>query len=53
MAHVILVEGLWSREFVGEFTDGQNRFVAGETVDETLFEEIRTQTGRSVGGIWS
>ena len=42
MAHVILVEGLWSREFVGDFSDGQNRFVPGETVDETLFDEIHT-----------
>lgn len=42
MAHVILTEGLWSREFVGDFVDGQNRFVAGETVDEESFEEIHT-----------
>jgi len=39
MAHVILVEGLWSREFVGDFTDGQNRFVAGQTVPEAGFAE--------------
>jgi len=42
MAHVILVEGMWSRDFVGDFADGQNRFVAGETVDEALFDENRT-----------
>jgi anaerobic selenocysteine-containing dehydrogenase len=42
MAHVLLVEGLWSREFVGDFTDGVNRFKAGETVDEGSFEEIHT-----------
>ncbi|MFQ5570337.1 MAG: molybdopterin-dependent oxidoreductase [Rhodothermales bacterium] len=42
MAHVILVEGLWSREFVGDFSDGQNRFVPGETVDESLFTEIHS-----------
>lgn len=42
MAHVILTEGLWSREFVGDFTDKQNLFVAGQTVDETVFEEIHS-----------
>lgn len=42
MAHVILVEGLWSRDFVGDFTDGQNRFTVGATIDEALFEEIHT-----------
>src|SRR5690606_11308073 len=42
MAHVILVEGLWSREFVGDFEDGQNRFIPGQTVDESLFKEVRT-----------
>ncbi|SHJ71680.1 Anaerobic selenocysteine-containing dehydrogenase [Anaerobranca californiensis DSM 14826] len=42
MAHVILTEGLWSKEFVGDFKDGQNRFVTGKTVDEELFEENHT-----------
>ncbi|ABR47207.1 molybdopterin oxidoreductase [Alkaliphilus metalliredigens QYMF] len=42
MAHVILTEGLWSREFVGEFKDGENHFVAGNTVDEDNFEENHT-----------
>ena len=42
MAHVILTEGLWSREFVGDFTDGKNRFVAGQTVDEAAFKEQHT-----------
>ena len=42
MAHVILVEGLWSRDFVGDFSDGENRFKAGATVEEPLFEEIHT-----------
>ncbi|GAB4342611.1 MAG: molybdopterin-dependent oxidoreductase [Calditrichia bacterium] len=41
-AHVILTKGLWSREFVGDFTDGKNRFKAGETVDETTFVEKET-----------
>lgn len=39
IAHVILVEGLWSKEFVGDFKDGKNLFKAGETVDESLFNE--------------
>ena len=42
MAHVILTEGLWYRDFVGDFKDGQNRFVAGQEVDEDLFEEKYT-----------
>ncbi len=42
MAHVILAEGLWSREFVGEFTDGNNAFIKGKNVKEETFEEIHT-----------
>jgi anaerobic selenocysteine-containing dehydrogenase len=42
IAHVILTEGLWNREFVGDFTDGRNRFVAGQTVDEATFAEKET-----------
>ncbi|MCK8825009.1 molybdopterin-dependent oxidoreductase [Fuchsiella alkaliacetigena] len=42
MAHVILTKGLWYKEFVGDFTDGQNRFVAGEEVDEDSFDENYT-----------
>ena len=42
IAHVILVEGLWSKEFVGDFTDGENRFKARKSVDETTFEEKST-----------
>ena len=29
LAHVILVEGLWNRAFVGDFADGANRFAEG------------------------
>ena len=42
MAHVLLVEGLWNREFVGDFKDGKNLFVAGATVDEAAFAEKET-----------
>ncbi|RME98340.1 MAG: dehydrogenase, partial [Chloroflexi bacterium] len=42
IAHVILTEGLWNKEFVGDFTDGENLFVAGQEVDEAAFEEIYT-----------
>ena len=42
MAHVILVEGLWSKDFVGDFNDGKNRFVDGVEVDEADFAENRT-----------
>lgn len=42
MAHVILTEGKWSREFVGAFNDGVNLFKAGENVPEDSFTEIYT-----------
>ncbi|PLX33699.1 MAG: dehydrogenase [Hyphomicrobiales bacterium] len=42
MAHVILTEGLWSREFVGDFTDGVNAFKPGAMVDEAAFVENHT-----------
>lgn len=42
IAHVLLAEGLWYKEFVGDFKDGINQFVLGQTVDETLFEEKLT-----------
>lgn len=42
LAHVILTEGLWSKEFVGDFKDGKNIFKAGQTVDETAFVEKYT-----------
>ena len=42
IAHVILTEGLWNREFVGEFKDGKNLFVAGTTVAEDAFVEKET-----------
>ncbi len=42
IAHVILTEGLWYREFVGDFKDGQNRFVTGKEVLEEEFEEKYT-----------
>jgi anaerobic selenocysteine-containing dehydrogenase len=39
IAHVILTEGLWERSFVGDFRDGRNRFVAGRTIPQGMFEE--------------
>ena len=42
LAHVLLVEGLWSKEFVGDFTDGSNKFVVGQEVAEEDFQEIHT-----------
>jgi anaerobic selenocysteine-containing dehydrogenase len=42
IAHVILTEGLWSREFVGDFADGENLFKTGEIVDEAAFNETGT-----------
>ena len=42
IAHVLLTEGRWSREFVGDFKDGRNLFVAGRAVDESAFAEKET-----------
>jgi len=42
IAHVMLTEGLWNREFVGDFKEGRNLFVAGKTVDEAAFAEKET-----------
>ncbi|MGD9877891.1 molybdopterin-dependent oxidoreductase [Desulfococcus sp.] len=42
IAHVILTEGLWHREFVGDFKDGLNRFRTGQDVLESDFEEKHT-----------
>ena len=42
LAHVIMTEGMWSREFVGDFKDGKNLFKAGATVDEAAFAEKQT-----------
>jgi len=42
IAHLLLTEGLWSREFVGDFKDGKNLFKAGAPVDEAAFAEKQT-----------
>ena len=42
IAHVLLTEGLWNREFVGDFKEGRNLFVTGKTVDEAAFAEKET-----------
>lgn len=42
LAHLILVDGLWHKPFVGDFVDGENRFIAGQLVDEASFAEIHT-----------
>jgi len=42
IAHVLLTEGLWNREFVGDFKDGRNLFVTGKPVDEAAFVEKET-----------
>ncbi|MDW7675303.1 MAG: molybdopterin-dependent oxidoreductase, partial [Bacillota bacterium] len=42
IAHVALTEGLWYKEFVGDFKDGVNQFIAGKTVSEDSFEEKET-----------
>jgi anaerobic selenocysteine-containing dehydrogenase len=42
IAHVLLTEGLWSKEIVGDFKEGRNLFAAGRTVDEAAFAERET-----------
>ena len=42
IAHVIMTEGLWYKDFVGDFKDGKNRFKAGKTVNEADFNEKET-----------
>ena len=42
VAHVILTEGLWYKDFVGDFNDGRNRFKAGMSVAESDFTEKET-----------
>jgi anaerobic selenocysteine-containing dehydrogenase len=42
MAHVILASGKWDRTFVGDFTDGVNRFKVGQEVPEESFAEKHT-----------
>ncbi len=42
IAHEILISGMWNKEFVGDFNDGQNRFIAGSEVDESVFNELHT-----------
>lgn len=39
MAHVILTEGLWDRNFVGDFTDGVNHFKAGAEIAATFTQQ--------------
>ncbi|MDH5325490.1 MAG: molybdopterin-dependent oxidoreductase [Gammaproteobacteria bacterium] len=41
IAHVILAEGLWDKEFVGDFKDKVNRFrPGGVPVDPSTFESV-------------
>jgi anaerobic selenocysteine-containing dehydrogenase len=42
IAHVLLTEGFWSKEFVGDFKEGKNLFKTGTTVDEAAFVEKQT-----------
>jgi anaerobic selenocysteine-containing dehydrogenase len=42
IAHILLTRGLWYKEFVGDFKDGKNHFVAGQEVNEEEFGEKHT-----------
>lgn len=42
IAHVLLTEGLWNKEFVGDFKSFWGGFKAGRTVVEDQFEEKET-----------
>jgi len=37
-----MTEGMWSKEFVGDFKEGKNLFKTGATVDEAAFVEKQT-----------
>lgn len=39
IAHVILTEGLWDKNFVGDFKDGENRFKTGRRLAAGSFDE--------------
>lgn len=45
MAHVILKEGLWNKEFVGDFIDGTNYFAYGKPLDEEIWEQYGKYRG--------
>jgi anaerobic selenocysteine-containing dehydrogenase len=42
IAHILLTEGLWHKEFVGDFTDGVSKFIVGQEVAEADFAEKHT-----------
>lgn len=42
IAHILLTEGLWNKDFVGDFKNGKNLFVAGKMIDEAAFVETET-----------
>ena len=42
IAHVLLTEGLWNKEFVGDFKSFWGGFKAGRAVNEDEFEEKET-----------
>jgi thiosulfate reductase / polysulfide reductase chain A len=39
IAHVMLTEGLWDKEFVGDFRNGRNAFRAGRPIPRGSFDE--------------
>ncbi len=43
IAHVIMTEGLWDKNFVGNFKDGVNQFKTGAVIDDKLFVEKWTK----------
>ncbi|MBI5791955.1 MAG: molybdopterin-dependent oxidoreductase [Rhodocyclales bacterium] len=43
IAHVLLTQGLWDRNFVGNFKDGVNQFKTGEKIDPAAFNEKWTK----------
>ncbi len=42
IAHILLTEGLWYKDFVGDFVDGVNKFIPGQDVVEEDFVEKHT-----------
>lgn len=39
IAHVMLVEGLWDKDFVGDFKNQQNQFQSGRDISANRFDE--------------
>ncbi len=51
IAHTLLTEGLWYKDFVGDFADGVNKFVAGQEVAEESEDGEKTFVEKHTNGL--